>query len=418
MSERTCVGRWVWVMAVGCAVGTTAWAAGEGEGGSRVFFGPFSPREGALHKHSKPLSDLIGIGWRGKGLALDPAHWGRSLEGMSQEEIVEEFTTSLVKGGVPEKIAKRVALRRARNVQSVWELPFERLQFKVGAASAGSGSNSGRRYNRFTGHELAVTFEEYADGYHIFVHERQTPGRMIDVVSEGKGGFRLALLRTDASMAIVIDQSAEGCVVREIREGKVLSLKAANFSEIYRAHHAYVDEVLVPVLEELGVSMPPMPLSKKVRAVVLSRLRGDVDEGERATVEKLVRQLDSQAYAERMAATEKLSTNYGRYAEVIAGVLAEIDAGRGPQLSPEALVRLRKIVEDNSQGDRTGRAVKAMDLLNDVDYLVDLLAVCKGDDRAVVVNRLSKLTGESYGDNVDAWRSWLKKRGESSAEGD
>jgi hypothetical protein len=403
-------------MASVCLAVTTAWSAGGGQGDSTLSVEPFSTRDGALQKHSEGLSALIGIGWRGKGLCLDPAHWGRSLEGKSKEEIIEEFTESLVKGGVPKEIAKRVAMRRARDVASVWELPFERLKMNVGAASAGSGSRAGRRYSRFTGHELDVTFEEYESSYRILAHERQTPGRMIDVVSDQKDAFRLSLLRTDASLAIVIDQTADRCVVRQIRDEKVILLKAESFRALYNEHHAYIDGVLVPVLEELGVSMPAMPLSTRIRAAVLSRLRGEVEEGERAAVEKLIRQLDSQTYAERMGATQKLTVNYGRYAEQIAEIMDEIDAGRGPDLSAEALVRLRKIVDDNMQSDRTARAVKELDLLNDVAYLVELLAVSQGDDRAVVAGRLTELTDQQLGDNVDAWRRWLQRTSDERKE--
>jgi hypothetical protein len=73
---------------------------------------------------------------------------------------------------------------------------------------------------------------------------------------------------------VLVRQTAKGFRARIVREGEeVLNLEGGSFRDCCRAHSEAVQRELAPLLQRVGVRLPPMPDDAAVQAEVVARLR-------------------------------------------------------------------------------------------------------------------------------------------------
>jgi hypothetical protein len=133
-------------------------------------------------------------------------------------------------------------------------------------------------------------------------------------------------------------------------------------------------------------------------------LRGHIDNAERKRIHKALDELEASDYPTRQEATKRLLDNYVRWRPVILKEMKE------RQLSREAKSRLESVITANTDVNQSGQLMDALGLLKDPAYLVEILGRTKDDGRKVVLDQLRKVTKQDIGDDVKAWRAWLKQR--------
>jgi hypothetical protein len=364
---------------------------------------------GALQKYRKPISRLMKLTWTDGKLDLDEDHWNAAFRGMTKEEIVKQLTKDMMARGYPEKWAKEQAQEEADGPKL--DLVFSQLQSAVGPGGSSSSSGMGKSSCSFRGDDLSGSYTKVWKNHTIRLNESESPGRIVTIEDKVDGTLNFSILDPSGELILVLRQNDDGkASLLHVQGHDVKRFKADSFVDIYRQNRKYVNETLFPMMKEFGV-VPPMGLfDDRLVAAVVSELLGKMDKAEEQKVQKLIVQLDSEVYSLRKAATEELTCNFVRYRSQVEAAL------KRKNLSREARMRLEKVVADNPLADRYGKIISGMHLLEDPEYLIDLLAIVKGKERTLVLERLKKLSGEDYGDDAEKWRAWLEEKQKSSAQ--
>ncbi|MFP4054974.1 MAG: hypothetical protein ACLFV7_14020 [Phycisphaerae bacterium] len=364
--------------------------------------------KGALQKYHKHIAALMKLTWTDGRLDLDEEHWNAAFRGKTRKQIIDEIASEMIERGYPKEWAQRTAKDTAEG--SKLDLVFGRLQAAVGPGGMSSSSGMGKSRCSFRGDDLNGSYSRVWKDHTLRVSESESPGRIVTIEDKVDGTLNFSIIDPSGELIVILRQNPKGATqILHVQGFDVNRLKGDSFLDIYRNNREYVNERLFPVMKQLGVT-PPMGLyDERLVAAVVSELRGKMDEAEQQKVDELIVQLDSAEYPMRKSATEKLTRNFVRYRSKVEAALKKDD------LSREARMRLEKVVADNPLADRYGKIISGMHLLEDPEYLIDLLAIVKDRERALVVKRLEKLSGKDYGEDAEKWRSWLEEKQENAS---
>jgi hypothetical protein len=360
--------------------------------------------EGPLQNLSGSISKVLKLKWKGGRLDLDDEHWEKARKGKTREEFAEEIARKLMARGIPKEFARKQAERRAEG--SGLDLVFGQLRKDIGAHGAYERVAAGRKRRSFSGQSLSAGYLLVGFDRTITFIEELSPERVMIVKDRVDGMLSVSVIEPTGKSVLILRQDSQGRAnVLHIDGQTVRRLEGETFLDIYRENRSYVDQTLLPILKEVGV-LPPMGLDDPALARnAISRLRHLRDDDLEKKANELIRQLDSPEYIERESAHKEIAGNYLRYRDQVQAAL------KSPKTSREARMRLEKVVSDHPTQDNHGAILSGMKLLEEPAYLVSLLKIAEDDeDRAAVVARLKKLTGEDFGSDVDKWRGWLKQK--------
>lgn len=317
--------------------------------------------------------------------------------------------------------AERIQLRGGGNVQiqgqAVIQLragagdpePIENLFARLQAAEGGRGSSMAmtgdRRHRSFRGEGLSGALETGDDRILMRIEERRGDARRtLELLDDPDGATRLLVTSIDGEL-ILINQSPGGNLrVLAVEAAAVRAMASPSFRHFYQSHGAWFEQVLVPALEQLGVRPPLTPAHEAVVEATLAKLHPD-DQQRQQQGRELIEALDDDAFTRREEATEALIRGYGEFRNLVVERLREDD------ISAEMRMRLEQVMDAGEEEGATAADVIAhFDLLDDPAHLVRVLEKADAGDRPHVVERLEAVTGEDHGEDLAAWKDWLKQQ--------
>jgi hypothetical protein len=354
-------------------------------------------------KHAEPIGRLIKLGWRGERLQLDRDHWGGAEDIAKRIKRQEQMVKKLMARGLPEKFARKQAEQRMNRAPV--EEAFAKLRQAAGSFRSGMSGRGGILLKQFSGNDLTGQMTQGNGELVIRVTELLGDGRSIVVSDATSGEFGLNLIDPSGETILVLHQGEDGKVKLVHVDGETMKhLSAESFLELYAEHSEYCNKTLFPAIRATGVKLPLGPYDERIISAVVSRLRGHIDNAERKRIHKALDELEASDYPTRQEATKRLLDNYVRWRPVILKEMKE------RQLSREAKSRLESVITANTDVNQSGQLMDALGLLKDPAYLVEILGRTKDDGRKVVLDQLRKVTKQDIGDDVKAWRAWLKQR--------
>ena len=206
----------------------------------------------------------------------------------------------------------------------------------------------------------------------------------------------------DQDYVLHFDQRPDGRVrLLSVYDDQSIVVSAASFAELYRRHPDVIEVSFFPLLDHLGVLMPPTRFEPAITQLVVKRL-GQTAESSEEEFRRLLQKMDSPSYDVRDAATRELQENVGRYAKFVQ------EAYQLSDVSLEVKTRLKRVLQTHKSEDSLmDGLIAGMQLLDDPAYLTNLLTRIEPSDRTPVVSRLEQLSGESLGPDPEAWQKWL-----------
>lgn len=370
--------------------------------------------DGAFEKVADKMEKLLQLKWKGDGIVLnrdwDERKKKKKKKKATKEEELEEVIEQMVEQGVPEDHARRLAemqVLRGRDLGGGFgrhRSEVEKAFFAISSGGSSGSSRSGeRRRLTFSNGTITGTAFILNEDFKFVFEETDSPRRSFEVRDTGEGQFKFTFAHDEHFLRFL--QTEEGTVqLIWIDGGEANAYVAENFSEFINEHPQPTNNLLLPVLERLGIKMPmgkTDPLVLSAALAHLERMQVNADE----QVAKLLKDLDSSSFKVRQAASEKLAEGYEGWAGQIENQLAD------SSVSPEAKLRLKKIV-NNSEKSEIVLFMEEHRSLETPSFLVKLLEFAEDDQKSVVLEQLRKVTGEDNGESLDAWKASLVESSE------
>jgi hypothetical protein len=361
-------------------------------------------KKGPFQTYARAIGRLVKLKWSGRGLALDHGHWKIKLDAKTKAKKRAEAIKRLTASGFPKEWAERRAKDMFEGIPL--DQRFRELESAVGSRGSGSSQGMGKASMYFEGDQLSARMDRWGKNVTLEFREEKRTRRIMRIADTDEDGFNLSIIDPSGRLVLVLNQKASGQMkLVHVYGDKVKNLKAESFLDFYRSHTEYATRMLFPVIRKMGVKVPLGPYDERIVSAVVSQLRGEIDTDERKRIEKTLDELEAADYPVREAATKTLTINYARWRKVIAEEMKKRD------LSREARSRLKGVIDANTEVDQYGELIDALGLAKDPEYLVEILDRTKDDGRDAVVKQLRKVTDQSIGDDVKAWRAWLVERG-------
>ena len=297
------------------------------------------------------------------------------------------------------------------------------------SGSSGSGSSSGPRgwelhfdgdkmMGKFGSGDLSFSTAEYgfaelpSNGFAVQIMENQSPFSKINIKSD-RDTNELEILYTRDSAAYIFrfQQNKDGRIlVQQISSQDIFSEQELDFATFANKHGERLNGPISELLRYIGVSPPIGKFSPQVRRQIISRLRPpDLDR--QSEFNEIINRIAAGKFSEREAATQQLNDEYQTWKTLIHQ--AAID----DQLTLETRSRLRKIINTSAGATRQQEyeLLQASNLENDPEYLVWILINAKENpisdsDRQCVLDQLQKVTGQTFGNDVDQWSGWIQSQ--------
>jgi hypothetical protein len=345
---------------------------------------------GILDGMKPEVSGLVTLKFDRSSIRLDRAAWGEQKDAPDNQA---DLPANLDPAG-----QIRIRNMRARVTQVPAEAAFRRIQAASQAnQSSGMTSNTTRSLS-FDGAALSGKIEATGEVVTVRLSEKASPARTLEITDDPQGGFRLLLTADDGNI-VLINQAASGaaslaCVVG----GKSAVASGKSFAEVFSQNREVFETIVMPAIEHVGVGLSLSANTPLVRARVVSLLM-PLSEAEKAAAAKLLGDLASPDFATRETAREALSARLDRYEALIREHSQAEGVSKDVQFTLEQLLGA-------ADAEPTRKLIAEMKLLEDAEFLISILEAIDADARKVVTAHLTKLTGESFGEDVEAWKKW------------
>lgn len=375
---------------------------------------------GALEEAAPEMETLLQLEWDDGKLKLR-RDWEERLKAKRKEDGIdegekEEMVEKLVEQGLPadeaEKMAEQLLERdinpfdRRRNLRnlggrnnSALDKAFFAIASKNGSRSSGSSGSNERRQLRFSSQSLAG--ETNLNSENIQFKFTELDGNQRDFVLTDNGEGKLKFEFTFDELYLRFLQKEEGrtqliCIVND----KAYTYAGDSFSDFEKRNPQVAEELLFPLLDRFGIKKPIRATDPDVLSNAIARLQ-NLAGANSEELERLLEELGSKNYQTRIEASEALSEGYDQWSARIK------EYSTNPELSVEARFRLKEIIDSQVESEASAMITNER-LLESPEFLVTALEFADAQQKTLVVKQLEKVTGESHGTNVEAWKDWLE----------
>jgi hypothetical protein len=228
---------------------------------------------GALSSVRDITRMLTPIRFGEEGIAIDRQAYDRLWADMDEDELTDYLTEQFIadptaglysdqdewKRAMRDK-ARRYATGKRPRARAVFEILRRRVPHK----SAGSGS-SGRRgwHADMGGRKLDAAMEYGPDAVSIRFEEKLPPHRRISVIDRGDDGARVLIERPADDLILMLIRPADGGVrLVEMHGDKTWAFNHGSPITFYREHREYVEQHLLPLLDDCGLGVPANPAAR------------------------------------------------------------------------------------------------------------------------------------------------------------
>jgi len=212
------------------------------------------------------------------------------------------------------------------------------------------------------------------------------------------GGLQgdLVALRTSPE-----DQSASLIVVPRNPEQPPVIRTGESFEQLWQQFPSDIDALLATGERAFGVRLPPASTDKEVLDAVHAQIATSQEKWEQFF--ELVQGLDTAEFDERQRTLRQISDNYQQWAAQI------MQGAQHPDLSVQARATLNKIIKENTAGDQNelNSIIAHLKLADSPAILLKLLQISSEQDRQLIWDRLRKVTGQDFGDDLAAWNDYI-----------
>lgn len=402
MSART-------IMTTVLAAATVCAAAGEKAGPDTDKKAEAYPAKKILQVREH-LADIMRLTLAEDRLRVDRDHWEKAARGdTGGDEKTKEV--KLPKGAaarLKKRLAGRANIAVRGNVLVMTNTMgrggalgrlFQRLRSAAGGQGTSMRSGMKSRSMSFNGGGLSVNLQDGEGMFQAAVKE-ECPGGLTVSLSQRDERLSILIVAPGTGSVLMLRQEADGTlVVKEMVGDEAKQFEAGGFAAFFEQHDDYAVDHLLPLLHKAGIAFPVGSGSdpRTIKAVI-DVLRFIRDRDGAAEFAALLEKLDADAYAEREAATKKLTGEFLLFYPFLPA------ARKRDDIPPEAAARLEAVVKNCTDSMDLVNAVYTLNRHRDPAYLAGILEKVEGKERTIVLDALKRLTGEDFGDDVAAWK--------------
>ena len=369
--------------------------------------------DGTLEKVADKMERLLELEWNGEGIALK-RDWDKKkkkkADGNDKDQELKEAVEALIEQGVPEAQAKKMAKQmnahgrfggmRFHQQRPGVEKAFFAIPSQFGGMSRGSSGSGERRRLSFSTSDLSGIAMLANDDVRFAFEENGSSERSFELRDTGDGKVQFTFAYDQFFLRFLQTQKGATQLIW-VNKDQVKVYTGDTFADFIQKNPAPTKQLLFPLLDRLGVKMPLDKMDPRLLSAVIARLeRMHANEDEK--VKQLVKDLDSDSFKTRKTASEELANGYQQWSDQIAKYASD------SSLSPEGRTRLKEIIGSNDKSE-IEQFMDDQNLLESTPYLVKLLEVADDKQKALVAEQLKQVTGEEFGEDLEAWTQWLLK---------
>ena len=366
-----------------------------------------STQPGALGNVWQPLRRMLRLSWNEKYLALDRRHWDYLFVGKTMSDISREVRAEFrTRGADLGNTDPTSSSSRSNPDRSAISCLFENLRNKNGTTGRHSVSSGQSTSLRFDSGQLNATIKVDADRFELDLREQGPPYRWFRIVV---GGQKELEVTVTGEHMLHLHQRADGTVrVVELFENQMLHAASASFLDLYAEHTDLVEVSVFPFLRDMGFHVPETRFHVSVQQRTLEMIRNRNNDVA-AEFASLLSDLDSPSFVVRESASTQLRKGIDDFAVHIQRAFDEATH------TLEVRTRLKQALHEyTDQRKRLNDFVTALRLLDDPQYLVDIMDTADLRDQRTLGNQLSRITDEDFGIDAQRWQQWLAAQPTSS----
>ncbi len=359
-------------------------------------------QNGALQDARDSLNRLLRLTWQGNQIAVDQGHWDELFAERSPTDLSKDVDLLLKKHGVsmPETDRHGMPFRHGIPQTNVARL-FDLLRQEFGNSGRSSSGSSNNITVSFTGSTANAQLVLKGNLFRFEFRERAFPHRLL-IIEQAGPQLTMTLY---GDVVLRFKQADDGSIrVVETMEDELITRSSDSLGKLYQTDPEFVETRLFPLLYHVGIIPPASRFDSSIVDRVVERLGTALETNDAETAFRLISELDADDYQIRQAATKRLEAKVDQFRELLVAAANDQDA------SFEKRSRIKFLLDkDSLDSVESDGLISSLRLLDDPQYLAIIMQELGEDDCKPIAHRLEKLTGETFGNDVDAWRSWLAK---------
>jgi hypothetical protein len=295
---------------------------------------------------------------------------------------------------------------------------FEVMGRSMGGGSSGGGPSAWHCFRMGKSLVLSGRYRLAPTGRGE-IGEEQDPWFEFDCIDRTPAGWRFKAMAHDDRRVYIraierngpgcfwLDQRADGSIfVVRIDSAGIVAASSTSFAELTDAQAGVASDLVLKELKQWGISRLSGRYSNEVRRLLLLRFSDPGPEQRDAFDQRLLAMSHPQ-FQQREGASKWLKENASEH---LGSIVSTLLSG---ELPPEPRSRLRKILDEALKPSEieSFQMIDQQRLDNDPEMLVWLLAEENPSTRSAIRRQLEQVSGQTFGDDLQAWRDWLEQAG-------
>ena len=306
---------------------------------------------------------------------------------------------------------------------------FSKVRSGLSSTSSGSSSSGTSRWSCYLssssfkgacGMGLSSTYKIGGDDqFWVFLEDTETDSTLVQIEVHKKGTISVNFSSDGGASVFRFRQKSDGNVYcQDLTNESAFVSGASNYDHFCRRHPEFVRKRLEPVFKYIGLGVPPSRYADEVAKNVIVELQ-PVEDSRMKEFQAAIEGLNAKSFDEREAAMKPLEKNFDQWRDLIQATIND------DKFSVETRVRLKKIFKNSASTEEVDDLEIAQKgkLEQDPVYLIWLLEKAEADEldvskdvKKLLVKRIEELTGQTHGDDLKKWQTWVGEADESETE--
>ena len=306
---------------------------------------------------------------------------------------------------------------------------FSKVRSGLSSTSSGSSSSGNSRWSCYlssSGFKGAVGMglsSQYRLGgdeqFWVFLEDTENDSTLAQIEVHKKGSISVNFSTNGGASIFRFRQKSDGKVYCQDLTGESAFVSGAkNYDDFCRRHPEFVRKRLEPVFKYIGLGVPPSRYADEVAKNVIVELQ-PVEDSRMKEFKAAIDGLNAKSFDEREAAMKPLEENFDKWRDLIQATIND------DKFSVETRVRLKKIFKKSATSEEVNDLEIAQKgkLEEDPAYLIWLFEKVEAgeleaskDIKKLLVKRIEELTGQTHGEDLEKWQTWVGKANETDAK--
>lgn len=306
---------------------------------------------------------------------------------------------------------------------------FSKVRSGLSSTNSGSSSSGTSRWSYYLssssfkgacGMGLSSTYKIGGDDqFWVFLEDTETDSTLVRIEVHKKGSISVNFSSDGGASVFRFRQKSDGKVYcQDLTNESAFASGASNYDDFCRRHPEFVRQRLEPVFKYIGLGVPPSRYADEVAKNVIVKLQ-PVEDSRMKEFQAAIEGLNAKSFDEREAAMKPLEENFDQWRDLIQATIND------DKFSVETRVRLKKIFKNSASTEEVDDLEIAQKgkFEQDPVYLIWLLEKVSAEEldvskdiKELLVKRIEKLTGQTHGDDLQQWQTWVGKANETENE--